>query len=93
MPLHDRRHVLDVLLVLLIIFIAAAGLEFGVVAKAIDVAHGTSIDRIALIPRIGISDPPAVGNEPGCSVADRDRHPKCRSLCRVSLAPSSFFNR
>jgi hypothetical protein len=51
MPLHDRRHVLDVLLVLLIIFIAAAGLEFGVVAKAIDVAHGTSIDRIALIPR------------------------------------------
>jgi hypothetical protein len=43
--------VLDVLLVLLIIFIAAAGLEFGVVANAIDVAHGTSIDRIALIPR------------------------------------------
>ena len=30
---------------------AAAGLEFAVVAAAIDTAHGVSIDRVALMPR------------------------------------------
>ena len=30
---------------------AAAGLEFGVVADAIDVAHGVNVDRVALMPR------------------------------------------
>jgi biopolymer transport protein ExbD len=31
---------------------AAGGLEYGVVAKAIDVAHGVDIDRVALMPRL-----------------------------------------
>jgi biopolymer transport protein ExbD len=30
---------------------AAAGLEFAVVAAAIDTAHGVNIDRVALMPR------------------------------------------
>ena len=30
---------------------AAAGLEFAVVAAAIDTAHGVGIDRVALAPR------------------------------------------
>jgi biopolymer transport protein ExbD len=30
---------------------AAPGLEFGVVAEAIDIAHGANIDRLALTPR------------------------------------------
>ena len=30
---------------------AAAALEFGIVADAIDTAHGVNIDRVALIPR------------------------------------------
>jgi biopolymer transport protein TolR len=30
---------------------AATGLEFGVVANAIDTAHGVNIDRVALMPR------------------------------------------
>jgi biopolymer transport protein TolR len=30
---------------------AAAGLEFGVVAEALDIAHGVNIDRVALMPR------------------------------------------
>jgi biopolymer transport protein ExbD len=30
---------------------AAAGLEFGVVADAIDIAHGVNIDHVALMPR------------------------------------------
>jgi hypothetical protein len=30
---------------------AAGGLQFGVVALAIDVAHGANVDRVALMPR------------------------------------------
>ncbi len=53
---------------------AAAGLEFGVVADAIDVAHGVNVDRIALMPRLRVGHPPRLTSPEQNQPKQKTRH-------------------